>query len=760
MHKNNQRIQHNGKSTVKSSSSYDEFIVPEDPPHAFSLVLVVWIAWLIVSGIARLFISSKEVIVNIVSGFKLVAQFIAVLYAEAREVMAHRRHADHSDDVFFRALFPYSTLYRLVWFVVGAVLLLIPLAAFQISIEGYAAHAAIRRDLLDGYSALEVGAQSLMRFDIHQAQFQTRKAQSSFRHARESLTAFDGAFITAVTVIPYIGDRIRAADDLSSAGEHISAALLECIEVADELSQEHAVNTSYLTAIKELTPILDLLSDDIYKALIHSESIPESLIPEQFRTRFIEGKQALRAVYGGIGVVRNAADHITDALGVSTLRRYLVLFQNNAELRASGGFIGSFALIDVAHGKIIDVEIPSGGPYDLRGSLRKKMPPPRPLQIIAEQWEFQDANWYADFPATAQQILWFYEASGGPSVDGVIAVNASLIPRLMSITGSIALDAYDMTLTQENVLDELQKEVELRYDRTKNAPKKIISDLFPLIMDRLGSQDVDRSLQIITLLIEAIQRKELQFYFTDNEVQTLLHSVGIDGAQIIPEPDYLSIIDSNIGGAKTDSVITASAQRTVTVNRDGTIDAKLTVTRSHDGTKGELFTGVANNDYMRIYLPRGSRVFDADGFSLISDSVFKQPSVDAREYDTFITESDRMVYEDYHLESWNERAYSVFGGWIITQPSETKSITLSYRLPFRLQDLPSENGDLVWKMPLQRQSGSRILSLSLTYHIPRTFAVQGFSSGSLSVIAPSPILSVKADPFQSDGNLIIRLKPR
>ncbi|MBI4434335.1 DUF4012 domain-containing protein, partial [Candidatus Uhrbacteria bacterium] len=131
--------------------------------------------------------------------------------------------------------------------------------------------------------------------------------------------------------------------------------------------------------------------------------------------------------------------------GIDRPRRLLLVFQNPAELRPTGGFMGSVALVDVAGGRVTALELPPGGTYDLSGITRLRVIPPEPLRLVSTTWQFHDANWFPDFPTSARKLRWFYEASGGPSVDAVVAVNAPVLEDILALTGPIT--AGDQTFS-------------------------------------------------------------------------------------------------------------------------------------------------------------------------------------------------------------------------------------------------------------------------------------------------------------------------
>jgi len=112
----------------------------------------------------------------------------------------------------------------------------------------------------------------------------------------------------------------------------------------------------------------------------------------------------LPKIQKGLDYFTVLSDALLEILGHEQWQRYLVVFTNNNELRGVGGFMGSYALLDVDRGRIKNLEIPAGGTYDSQGNLLVYMASPKPLQLINPRWEFQDANWWPDFPTTAEKI--------------------------------------------------------------------------------------------------------------------------------------------------------------------------------------------------------------------------------------------------------------------------------------------------------------------------------------------------------------------
>lgn len=374
-------------------------------------------------------------------------------------------------------------------------------------------------------------------------------------------------------------------------------------------------------------------------------------------------------------------------LGYGQGKRYLVIFQNNNELRPTGGFIGSFALVDVLNGKIKKMEIPPEGSYALEGWLKENVIAPEPLHLVSSRWEFQDANWFPDFPASAEKMIWFYNKSGGPSVDGVIALTSDFFQNILKVFGPVEMPDYGKVINSENFDLEIQKAVEIEYDKKENKPKQIITDLAPKIIDKILASDSQQFAQLVDVLNKELTEKDLLFYFKDKEIQGAILNLGWAGEikDTERESDYLMVVDTNIAGEKTDAVIHKQIHHLALIKDDGSIINQVTITKIHQGIKGEPFTGVRNVDYLRIYVPKGSVLLEAKGFEAPPQELFRKPE-DYLKPDTDLAKIEgKILFDEVSGTAINtEFDKTVFGNWVQTDPGETKIVSFTYELPFKI----------------------------------------------------------------------------
>lgn len=466
-------------------------------------------------------------------------------------------------------------------------------------------------------------------------------------------------------------------------------------------------------ALKEVTVALGLLGKAAEQGVLESLALTRPHLAAALHytneaLRFESGRAEIKELRNLISEQLLLVDDLAILLGRDQWKRYLVLFQNDTELRATGGFIGSFAVLDIDRGKIKNIEIPKGGSYDLQGQLTAVGAPPRALQLVKSRWEFQDANWFPDFPTSAKKIAWFYENAGGRTVDGVIALNTNLMIDLLKITGPIAMPAYKRTIDSNNFLLETQKIVELEYDKKANAPKAFIGDLAKEMIIRFETLPHDQYGKVMQLLLANLENKNISIYAADTKIEQHIKELGFSGAMHQSEPgeDYVSVVHTNIAGQKTDQVIKEIVNYEPQVAADGTTTVKLTITRAHGGKKGELFRGVRNVDFARIYVPAGATLISATGFEQPPANLFKDPTSASADQKSVVVEENAFAVD---LKSqtliYNQFGKTVFANWLQVDPGKTTAAVLTYKLPTKFTDQ--------YQLYIEKQSGMRPVDFNL-----------------------------------------------
>lgn len=549
------------------------------------------------------------------------------------------------------------------WHAVGAfavllgIVMLMPLGAVSFAAKGEGAKAAILSSSKEGVAALVAAGYTAAQRDGAGAASSFSLAAASFADARAALDQSVGGLRSVAARLPGVGQTVQAvdrllavADALAEAGARLSPALIA------EQQNPLVVLSGLLLAVHHVTP--ELVAADASLA-----SLDAAAIPEDVREEFFSLKDAVHVARQTVEGFPEKAEALAMILGRDTRKRYLVVFQNANELRPTGGFIGSIAEVTVDKGVITEIRVPKGGPYDGQGDLRASLLPPLPLRRIAARWEMQDANWFPDFPTSAEKLAWFYEKGGGPSVDGVLALTSDVLPAILTLTGPVSMPAYQRTMTAENVIRETQQIVETEYDLEAHAPKQFIGDLLAVLLERLRASPAEKMIAAGELFATTLQEKTLQMHFFDEEIARVAATAGWNGALSADTGDVLMVVDTNIGGGKTDGVVEKTGTIETDIAPDGTVTHTLTLRYLHRGIPSDPFTGKRYQNYLRLYVPEGSRLVEATGNFGVAPAL-PPASDDLTEDPLLATSVDAATNAQGGTDQWTEQGRTVFGHWL------------------------------------------------------------------------------------------------
>ncbi|MBU3924820.1 DUF4012 domain-containing protein, partial [Patescibacteria group bacterium] len=349
-------------------------------------------------------------------------------------------------------------------------------------------------------------------------------------------------------------------------------------------------------------------------------------------------------------------------LGFDWPKKYLLVFQNPSEARATGGFIGSVGILSINGGKIKSIKL--NDVYNIDGQLIGNIEPPRPIKKISAAWSLHDANWFFDFPASSEKINWLYEKAGGETMDGVIAINPKVVLDLLKAIGPVKVEKYGVELSEKNFIDLTQRQVENEYDKTVNQPKLFLADFLMELEEKFDSLPAYKKISIAKNFIVNLDQKDIQINFKDSGAQAFVENQNWAGKANNSEKDYLAIVHSSINGFKTDAVMDEDAFLSSEIKENGSIINTLTITRTHNGEESmDDWYKKVNSDYLRVYVPFGSELIEANGMTK-DDYFVKDDSIDYNNFvkDELLTriENSKKVDLKNNVEILEEAGKTVF----------------------------------------------------------------------------------------------------
>ncbi len=580
----------------------------------------------------------------------------------------------------------------------------------------------------NGYNNLAQAAELLKAKQYPAALDHFSRAEQSFERARERLSFWGGPLLDITRFVPGLS-QLASGRHAIEAGRHFSAAgkpLLQLVENAafskGISSQGEKISLLNFLAqakepLKEAHVLLEMAQNELAQVRLDD-------IPEEKREKFLTIRTSLPTFLGFLSGFEKNELLIEELLGGNGPRTYLFLLQNNHEMRATGGFIGTYALVDINQGVIRRFFV--DGIFNPDGQLKENIIPPKPIQKISAGWSLHDSNWFPDFPTSAEKAIFFYEKTGGATVDGVITLTPTVMQKLLAVIGPIALPQYGLLVDAENFIPVLQEQVEVKYDKELNQPKKILADLSQLLIEKVFAlQNRETSQRIAEALVEGLNEKHILLYARHPETEQLIDEIGWSGRILETSKDYLSVIHSNINGYKTDGVIDESIRHQAEIGNDGSIVDTVTITRTHRGgnTPYDWWNKV-NADYVRLYVPKGSELIFSSGttWEFPDEPLDYERLGFKKDADVEREESAMTIDRKTGVRISEDAGKTVFGAWAYVSPGESVVLKYQYRLPFRINTEALKLGEAQsYGILFQKQSGSPGSALTLSVIFPESF---------------------------------------
>jgi len=369
-------------------------------------------------------------------------------------------------------------------------------------------------------------------------------------------------------------------------------------------------------------------------------------------------------------------------------KEYLVLLQNNMELRPTGGFLGSYARVSFTDGyletiKVEDIYVPDG-------QLPGYVEPPAPIKqyLNSNGWLLRDSNWDPDFSQAAPIIEWFFEQGKEPEAEGVVAVNLFVAQDLMRAVGPVYLADYQETVTAENLFAKTQAHSEVGFFPGSTQKRDWLSLVAKQLFEKIKAADWRTQIKVVGAVRDSLRRKHILVWMKDAAIAQAMRRFNWDGKLVIGEGDYLMIVEANLGVNKTNCCLERKINQQVTLTPDGQLREELTINYKNNNPVKPAppkFWGGGYKNYLRVYLPKTAQLG-----SVVINQIPLQ-----------LTEVGQEIRDDFFVVGF---LVEVGGG-------ESGEVKINYS-----QSVPP--ADRVYRLKVQKQSGTNDDPYSFTFHSP------------------------------------------
>ncbi len=524
-------------------------------------------------------------------------------------------------------------------------------------------------------------------------------------------TRFLAPVLSCLGWIPRYGPELAAtphltamAADLTGAGTDLADALAPLVPLLEEKQEDALARAAQ--SLRQQQPLLQRAQARLQHAAYERTFLNPAQLDDgpyaQLGPLLETLDSTLSPATRALGLLNAFLPQTDILLGLNSPQRYLVVGQNNFELRATGGFMGSMGLLTLEKGQITDLDYRRS--YDWDNPHREKVQPPLPYVRYMRfgAWFIRDANWYADFPTSAQTIRQFWELDGHPDVEGVIALDLYAVQALLKAIGPLEVPGYSIRVGGSNLLETI-------WEGYRQDPN-FLSALTTSVAQRLQEPDLltpERLPALLQALGQALEEKHILLYFNDRSLQTAVVEAGWGGAIRDDPGDFLMVVDSDFSYAEVNRFIEQEIRYQVTLDHALKVqESKVTLTYwnhfDHWGSAEtrEFFGGACFDpetedlepfpgcygDYIRLYVPLGSRFVSAEGFD------------------------DGMEYRE-------EAGRTVIAGYVRVLPGQERTVSVTYVPP-----VGPVGGH--YRLTLQKQPGTDALPVEVEVQVVGSTPVQ------------------------------------
>lgn len=535
------------------------------------------------------------------------------------------------------------------------------------------------------YAQVKLTLNAVKKQDIELADKELKKTRESLKDTQSKLS-----MIFVMRLIPGLNIYYNDTRHLVKAGFYgLNAAdtFIESIKpYADVLglkgqgsfvggSAEQRIETAVKTMGK-VTPRIDDIAVDLKLAQKEIDHVNPNDYPSFIAGGKVkEGMITLRSLADDgtafIDEARPLIKVLPSLLGEPKEKKYLIIFQNDKELRPTGGFLTAYATFRVDKG-IVHVEN-SEDIYTLDDSIRNKPKAPEPIATYLPKvpdFNLRDTNLSPDFQQSMKTFREMYKTAGRyKEVDGIIALDTHVLVSVMNILGDIKVGGttYSTKIDERCKCPQVIYELEESADRPiqdfrSTERKSIIGDLMYEIMNKAFSSSPKLYWgPLVQTGFSEIAKKHVLFSLNNPDAQKGLLAVNAGGKIVPYDGDYFHLNEANFGGAKSNLFTDQNVTQEYKMASDGTITKTVTVNYKNPHApsdcnleRGGLCLNAPWRNWFRVYVPKGAKLQDSSG-------------------------------SEVKLTSYNELGKTVFEGFLTVRPLGIGRLTLTYTLPFKLK---------------------------------------------------------------------------
>ncbi|MFE5835274.1 DUF4012 domain-containing protein [Arthrobacter sp. NPDC056493] len=417
-------------------------------------------------------------------------------------------------------------------------------------------------------------------------------------HTAQARQAAADPLWTLAGALPFIGQNFQAVSTIATAADEVAkqgvapvVSTLKSLDWEELTPNEQGVNLAPLKAAEpKLTAAAYVVSQTAERL---SELDTSALLP-QISQPLVQAREQLGLLEDGLVAASDAAKVAPSMMGASQKRYYLLLIQNNAESRATGGIPGALAVLEVEKGKLALVKQTSATEL---GTMSPVVPidPEQQLIYSARVGKFmQDVNLTPDFPTSAKTAVAMWEQKYGERLDGAISIDPVALSYLLTATGPVQLDpelqrligpGLPTKLTGGNVVKTLLSDV------YSQIPDPKLQDVYfaAVAKELFGSLSAGNgdAAKLIAGVARGGEEGRIMVWSANEAEQSVItkYAVGRSISGPSTSPAQFGVYFNDGTGAKMDYHVKRTVQLVEECPADGYVQIKVRVTSTNTAPK-------------------------------------------------------------------------------------------------------------------------------------------------------------------------------
>jgi hypothetical protein len=496
--------------------------------------------------------------------------------------------------------------------------------------------------------------------------------------------------------IPFVGAYVKDGQHAINAGKPLVKAIdtliVSVIPYADLLGFKTGEATpsgqlpkaqSIEDRIVFMAQTLDKISPDLDKVAVDMESAqkeldqidanryPETVAGKAVRSKIVQLKSTVSESTQLLSQAKPLIKLLPELLGNPNSKTYMILFQNDAELRPTGGFMTAYAFMRVTKGRI--EPLASYDIYDLDARFNKKVPAPEAIKKYLNETylNLRNSNMSPDYKVSMDLFYSYYrDIPGFPKPDGIIAIDTRFPVEILKVIGAIGVGGWgnfgpqnDARCDCPQVVYALEEIADKPVSGFRTGRKAVLGPLMHSMMANAMGSPKHLWPKLLNVALDSIKQKHLIFYFLEDKTQKVAEDFNAAGRIKPYAYDYLHINDANLGGAKTDMFITREVEQDIeSTGGNVTKTVSITYKNPRKGSNcnleaGQLCLNGVYRDFVRLYVPKGSKLISMVG-SEVKEVVSED--LDKTVFEAFFTmrpESQSKIVFKYELPALDLSTY-------------------------------------------------------------------------------------------------------